>query len=66
MVDFVGVYDTWDEASRHCDSQPDSSVILDRVRSAALQVKESRAAFERDGVTFKLPEYGRRWSYRSV
>jgi putative methyltransferase (TIGR04325 family) len=59
MVDFIDFYDTWDEASRHCDAQWDSSVILDRVRSAALQVKESRAAFERDGVTFKLPEY--RW-----
>lgn len=46
-----GNYATWQDAARESDGY-DSSVILERVRHALAEVRDGRAAFERDGCTF--------------
>lgn len=46
-----GNYATWQDAARDSDGY-DSGVILDRVRRSLAEVRDGRAAFERDGCTF--------------
>ena len=48
-VTFSGDYATWDEAARECEGYASAS-ILERVRAAARQVRDGKAACERDGV----------------
>jgi putative methyltransferase (TIGR04325 family) len=46
-----GSYSTWQEAKSYCtgyDAQP----IIDKVKAAAVKVKNGEAAYERDGVLF--------------
>jgi putative methyltransferase (TIGR04325 family) len=51
-----GDYDTWDAAAAKCANYSDRS-ILEKVRTALLEVKEGRAVFERDSVLFYTAEY---------
>ncbi|WP_287963198.1 methyltransferase, TIGR04325 family [Alcanivorax sp.] len=55
---FEGDYSTWAEAEKAAGGY-DSPAILDRVRAAALKVKQGEAVFERDSVCFHHEEY--RW-----
>ena len=52
---FRGDYGTWAEA-RAASGGYEAGSILDRVLTAALQVKAGQAAFERDSVLFAEPE----------
>jgi putative methyltransferase (TIGR04325 family) len=51
-----GNYDSWQEAQSRCIGY-DSEVILRKVRSSLMMVKEGKAVFERDSVIFTKPEY---------
>lgn len=51
-----GNFSSWKEASERCTGY-DNQVILDEVTKSALIVKEGKAAFERDSVTYQEPEY---------
>ncbi|HZY83008.1 MAG TPA: methyltransferase, TIGR04325 family [Cyclobacteriaceae bacterium] len=51
-----GDYSSWEEASAKCANYSDRS-ILEKVRKALIEVKEGRAAFERDSVLFYEPDY---------
>ena len=53
---FSGNYDTWDEARRAAGGY-DSDAILDRVKDAALKVKNGAAVYERDSVLFEEIQY---------
>lgn len=55
-VRFQGGYENWDEAAAACSGY-DAERILDKVLQAALKVRQSEAAFERDSVLFDQPEY---------
>lgn len=55
---FSGNYKTWDEAKSRSAGY-ESGVILEKVKTAAEKVKRGDAAFERDGVAFREPDY--RW-----
>jgi putative methyltransferase (TIGR04325 family) len=51
-----GKYGSWAEASSHSATY-DADFILEKVRSALLQVKRGEAAFERDSVLFDEIQY---------
>lgn len=51
-----GNYPTWEAASKECTGY-DSKSILEKVKAAAVKVKNGEAAFERDSVLFKEEEY---------
>jgi putative methyltransferase (TIGR04325 family) len=51
-----GNYSSWAEASSACKGY-DASAVLDKVKAAALKVKNGDAAFERDSVLFHDHEY---------
>jgi putative methyltransferase (TIGR04325 family) len=51
-----GSYSSWDEAKRHCKGY-DSEIILNKVKSALLQVKAGSAVYERDSVLFNEVRY---------
>ena len=48
---FTGDFNSWDEANRESTGY-DAPQILSKTRAALLKVKEGKAAFERDSVTF--------------
>ena len=58
-LSFEGNYSTW-QAALDAAGGYDKPAILERVRSAALNVKDGKAVFERDSVCFYNEEY--RWS----
>jgi putative methyltransferase (TIGR04325 family) len=51
-----GQYATWDEALR-ASSGYDSEIIIDKVKSALLEVRNGRGAYERDSVLFEKADY---------
>jgi putative methyltransferase (TIGR04325 family) len=51
-----GNYPSWEDARRRCTGY-DSSAILEKVKNSVLQVKEGKAAFERDSVLFYDTDY---------
>lgn len=53
---FSGNYDNWNEAV-HVSSGYGSSLIFEKVKAAALAVKNREAVFERDSVLFHQEEY---------
>ncbi len=55
-ISFSGDYANWDDACRACEGYA-APQILEKVRAAALKVKNGQAAFERDSVTFVKPDY---------
>lgn len=57
-VRYIGDYGSWAAASR-ASTGYDAPNILAQVIASARSVREGRAAFERDGVAFKMPDY--RW-----
>lgn len=54
-VYFSGIYENWDDASKN-SSGYDQRYIFDKVLAAAIEAKEGRASFERDGMNFFHPE----------
>lgn len=57
-ITFEGDYSSW-QAALHAAGGYDAPAILERVRAAALKVKQGKAVFERDSVCFEHEEY--RW-----
>lgn len=55
-ITFTGDYATWEEASALCEGYA-SDAIIQRVRAAALRVKDGQAACERDGATFDKADH---------
>jgi putative methyltransferase (TIGR04325 family) len=55
-IEFEGDYKTWAEAERNSEGYA-APQILDAVRTATQAVKDGRAAYERDGVSFAKPEF---------
>ena len=55
-VCYSGNYRSWEEASHHSTGY-DSGIILDKVKTSLLKVKEGQAAFERDSVLFDEISY---------
>src|SRR4030066_2158784 len=53
---FYGNYRTWEEAQKLCSGY-DSDVILNKVREAALKVKNGEAAYEKDSALFDKIQY---------
>lgn len=53
---FFGNYDSWEAAVKKTKGY-NSEVILEKVKNAMIQVKEGRAAFERDSVLFDKIQY---------
>lgn len=51
MLSFGGRYATWEAALKECDGY-DSDVIFEKVKKAAIAVRDGRACFERDGYLF--------------
>jgi len=51
-----GPFASWEAAAAQCRGY-DQTNILETVRHAAQQVKQGKAAFERDGVAFAEPDY---------
>lgn len=51
MVTFGGLYSTWEEAEKQCSGY-DAEEIFNKVKSAALAVRDGKALFERDGYLF--------------
>lgn len=55
-VSWSGDYSDWDSVSK-LSTGYDNPKILEKVLNSTLQVLSGRAAFERDSVAFKIPEY---------
>lgn len=55
-VRFEGDFPTWAAAVAECSGYDDAAII-DRVKDAALLVREGRAAYERDGLSFQDEAY---------
>jgi putative methyltransferase (TIGR04325 family) len=55
-VRFVGSYPNWEAAAKHASGYDEAS-ILQRASEATKAVRDGRAAFDRDGVTFGEPYY---------
>ncbi len=55
-VKFVSGFKTWNEALKASEGYDDPS-ILEKVRSAAMEVKAGEAAYERDSVLFDQVQY---------
>lgn len=53
---FFGNYSSWNEALSHSSGYNDS-VILEKVKIASLKVKNGKAVYERDSVTFDKIQY---------
>lgn len=53
---FTGDYSSWEEASRACTGY-DAPAILEKVKTALLQVKNGKAVYERDSVLFEKIQY---------
>lgn len=51
MLAFSGNYSTWEEARKQCSGY-DSKEIFDKVKKAAIDVRDGKACFERDGYLF--------------
>lgn len=56
-VIFTGPHASWAEAAALCDEGYASPQIVEQVRCAALRVKEGKAAYERDSITFDVLEH---------
>ncbi len=56
ILDWSGNYTSWQDAQEQCTGY-DADIILQRCIAGYQEVKAGRAAFERDSVTFKNPEY---------
>jgi putative methyltransferase (TIGR04325 family) len=52
----ISPYSTWEEALRHYNGY-DADLILDKVKKAALQVKEGKAIYEKDSILFEKIRY---------
>lgn len=55
---FAGDFSSWKDAAAGCDGY-DAEEIFNKTKAAALAVRDGRASFERDSVTFDRAEY--RW-----
>ncbi|MCX7953795.1 MAG: methyltransferase, TIGR04325 family [Bacteroidales bacterium] len=55
-IKFKGNYVSWQEALANSTGY-DSEIILNKVKEAALKVKNKQAAYERDGVLFYIKDY---------
>lgn len=55
---YFGNSSTWDEALAECDGY-ESEVILEKVKTALLKVKNGEAVYERDSVLFDKIQYSR-------
>lgn len=55
-ISWTGNYKSWEEA-REQSTGYDSELILDKVKSALLKVKDGRAVYERDSVLFNKIQY---------
>jgi putative methyltransferase (TIGR04325 family) len=53
---YVGDHPSWD-AARAASTGYDADLILERTKAATLEVKEGRAAYERDTMLFERPQY---------
>ncbi len=53
---WFGNYATWDEAKKDCTGY-DSDIILQKVKTSLLKVKNGQAVYERDSVIFDKKEY---------
>ncbi|MBL7848593.1 MAG: methyltransferase, TIGR04325 family [Cyclobacteriaceae bacterium] len=53
---WFGDYGSWEDAAAHTSGY-DAEAIAQKVLDAALKVKQGKAAYERDSVTFDRPEY---------
>ena len=53
---FNGPYSSWEEALRHSTGY-NADIILERVKTSVLSVKEGKAAYERDSVLFNKIQY---------
>lgn len=51
-----GNYSSWEKAKQKCTGY-DDSLILEKIKNAALKVKEGTVAYERDGVIFDDIQY---------
>lgn len=53
---WFGTFSSWEEASQRCEGY-DSEVIIEKVKSSLLKVKNGEAVYERDSVIFDKIEY---------
>lgn len=53
---YFGNYSSWEEAQKDSEGY-DADLILEKVKSAMLKVRDGKAAFERDSVLFDKIEY---------
>lgn len=51
VLSFGGKYSTWESALKKCNGY-DSDIIFEKVKRAAIAVRDGKACFERDGVLF--------------
>lgn len=51
ILSFGGKYDTWELALKECSGY-DSGIIFEKVKKAAIAVRDGKASFERDGYLF--------------
>lgn len=51
MLNMGGKFDTWESALKVCSGY-DSDVIFDKVKKAAIAVRDGKACFERDSYLF--------------
>ncbi len=53
-----GDYNSWEEAEKKCTGY-DSEIIFEKVKKAAGEVRDGKAAYERDSVLYSAPECSR-------
>lgn len=63
QIMWSGNFSSWAEVSELCSGY-DSPEILEKVTQSTLQVLSGKAAYERDSVAFKIPEYN--WPLASM
>lgn len=56
LYGFFGNYTSWQDA-RDASAGYDSPVIFEKMKQAAMQIKNNNAAYERDTVVFDKPQY---------
>ncbi len=56
VTKFSGLYSSWEQAQKHSIGY-NSDIILDKVKSALLKVKNGNAVYERDSVLFNEIQY---------
>jgi len=55
-IKFIGPFENWNIAKNYCNGY-DSEAIIEKVKNAALKVKNGEYAYERDSILFKKKEY---------